>query len=79
MSLRHAEIEHQAAMRGETRSFGEPTHFLHQSRLTNSRFTADIHDLTTAASQAGGAQAVELIEFGFAPNKRGPVGQRRIG
>src|SRR6516162_11265088 len=79
MSLRHSEIEHQAAMRGETRSFGEPAHFLHQSRLANSRFAADIHDLAAAACKASGDEAFELIEFGFAPNKGSPVSRRWIG
>ena len=66
-------------MRDKTRSFGEPTHFIYQSRFTNSRFTTDIHDLTIAARQARGNQAFELIELGFAPNKGSPVGQWRFG
>ena len=66
-------------MRGEARSFGEPAHFFHQSRLADSGFAADIHDLSAAARQAGNDQAFELIEFGFAPNEGSPVGYWSIG
>jgi hypothetical protein len=66
-------------MRSEARSFGEAAHFLHQSRLADSGFAADINDLTAAPRKARGDQAFDLIKLGRAPNEGGPTGRGQIG
>ena len=56
----------------------EPPHFLYKSRFANSGLTPDVHDLATAACQAGGDEAVELIELGLAADEGCPVSNWRI-